>query len=126
VPGQEEQAAELLVRCFYAHFNARDVDAMMAAMTDDCVLESGGPPPDGTRDQGQVAVRRYWEDLFRAVPGLMVEIEDMYATGDRCTCQWVLRWVDTGGSAQHLRGIDSWRIRDGRIAEKLTYIKGNV
>jgi hypothetical protein len=34
---------------------------------------------------------------------------------------WVFRWDDTGG---HVRGVDVIRVRDGKVAEKLAYVKG--
>ena len=41
------------VQRFYEAFNQHDLDAMMAAVTDDCVFEGPYPYPDGTRNQGQ-------------------------------------------------------------------------
>ena len=40
-----------------AAFDRGDIDAFMAAMTDDCVWESFTPTPDGERHEGQAAVR---------------------------------------------------------------------
>lgn len=52
---------------FQKAFDAQDVDAIMAAMTPDCVFEDTSPP-DGTRHTETSAVRAAWEFLF-AVPG---------------------------------------------------------
>jgi ketosteroid isomerase-like protein len=41
-----------------AAFDRGDVDAFLAAMTDDCVWESFTPAPDGRRHEGQAAVVR--------------------------------------------------------------------
>ena len=41
---------------FNEAFGLRDVDAIMDAMTDDCVFESTAPP-DGSRFEGQEDVR---------------------------------------------------------------------
>jgi hypothetical protein len=34
------------------------------------------------------------------------------------------RWVDASGLPGHVRGVDVLRVRSGRIAEKLSYVKG--
>jgi ketosteroid isomerase-like protein len=105
-------------------FNRHDVDAVMAAMTDDCVFESTAPAPDGARYEGQAAVRGFWEELFRSSPRAHFAVEDLFAAGDRCTVRWLYRWVDRDGKAGHVRGVDVFRVRDGKVAEKLSYVKG--
>ena len=66
------------IQRFNDAINRHDVDAAMAAMTEDCVFENTYPPPDGERYEGQAAVR----------------------------------------------GVDVFRVRDGKVAEKLSYVKG--
>jgi ketosteroid isomerase-like protein len=77
------------VQQFNDAFNRRDVDAVMAAMTDDCIFENTFPPPDGERYQGQDAVRAFWERFFRSSPHSRFETEEMFACGDRCVVRWV-------------------------------------
>lgn len=112
------------VNRFNDAFNAHDVDGVMAAMTDDCVFENTYPPPDGKRHQGQAAVRAFWEEFFRSSPSAVFETEEMFAAGDRCTVRWVYRWKDTAGNDGHIRGVDVFKVRDGKVAEKLSYVKG--
>lgn len=100
-------------------FNRHDVDAVMALMTDDCVFENTSPAPDGERHEGQAAVRTFWERLFSGTPDARFESEDSFAAGDRCTVRWRYSW--DGG---HVRGVDVFRVRDGKVAEKLSYVKG--
>jgi len=64
-------------------FNRHDVDAVMAAMTDDCVFERSTPPPYGTRSEGQVAVRACWEEFFGASANSTFETEEIFGVGDR-------------------------------------------
>ena len=109
---------------FNEAFNRHDVDAVMAAMTDDCVFESTYPPPDGERFEGQAAVRAFWERFFQSSPRAWFEVEDLFAAGDRCTARWRYRWVDPDGTEGHVRGVDVFRVRDGKVAEKLAYVKG--
>ena len=108
------------VNGFNEAFNRHDIDAAMALMTDDCVLDTTWPPPDGERIEGQVAVRAYWEQMLRSSPDAHFEGEEVIAAGDRCT----VRWRYTFNGTQHIRGVDVLRVRDGKIAEKLAYVKG--
>jgi hypothetical protein len=48
----------------------------------------------------------------------------MFACGDRAVVGWTYRWVDENGKAGHIRGVDMFRVRDGKVAEKLSYVKG--
>ena len=116
-------ATLVLVQRFEVALNRRDAEALMAAMTEDCVFENTRPAPDGTRICGQAAVRRFWEEFFRNSPQARFESEEIIAAGDRCTVRWTYSWVK-GGVASHVRGVDVFRVRDGRIAEKLSYVKG--
>ena len=113
-----------MVEAFNEAFNRHDVDAIMNAMTDDCVFEGTGPVPDGARFQGQMAVRAVWERLFSSSPQAYFETEDIFAHGDRCFGRWIYTWVDGDGNPGRLRGVDVFRVRDGKIAEKCSYVKG--
>jgi ketosteroid isomerase-like protein len=117
----EDQAATTLaaVARFSAAFDRHDVDGVMAAMSADCRFESTGPAPDGEVFTGAAAVRQIWEQLFRDNPTATFVTEEQFATGDRCVVRWRYDW----GSG-HVRGIDVFRVRDGLVTEKLSYVKG--
>lgn len=104
-------------------FNRHDVDAIMNCMTQDCVFENTRPAPDGTRLVGHEAVRAYWEEFFARSPHARFDTEDVFAAGDRCVVQWVYHWIRDGKPGR-VRGVDVFRVRDGRVAEKLSYVKG--
>jgi hypothetical protein len=42
---------------------------------------------------------------------------------DRAFVRWRDRWSGTGGT-QHVRGVDPFRVRDGLVDEKLSYVTG--
>jgi ketosteroid isomerase-like protein len=109
---------------FNEAFNKHDVDAIMALMTDDCVFDNTSPPPDGDRYEGQAAVRGCWEALFEESPHAHFAAEEQFAAGDRCVVRWRYTWKDADGGEGHVRGIDVFRVRDGKVAEKLCYVKG--
>lgn len=112
-----------VVRAFNEAFNRHDVDGIMEMMTADCVFENTRPAPDGTRVEGAAAVRAVWERLFASSPQAHFEVSDMFAAGDRAVVLWTYHWVKDSGPG-HVRGVDVFRVRDGRVAEKLSYVKG--
>ncbi|HZC72297.1 MAG TPA: nuclear transport factor 2 family protein [Jatrophihabitans sp.] len=116
---QQQSAAALeAVARFAAAFDRQDVDAVLAAMTDDCVFESTAPP-DGIRYQGQAAVRAAWTEFFAASRDATFETEELFACGDRVVVRWRYAWSDG-----HVRGVDVFRVQDGLVAEKASYVKG--
>ena len=106
------------VERFAAAFDAKDVDAIMAAMTPDCVFEDTAPP-DGNRHVGTDAVRAAWTKLFASSPEGVFTTEDVIDAGERVDTCW--RYDFDGG---HVRGVDVFRVRDGLVAEKFSYVKG--
>lgn len=116
--------AQEAVDRFNEAFGRHDVEAIMAAMTTDCVFENTSPVPAGTRYEGAAAVRAFWEDFFRASPHARFEIEDQFACGDRVVVNWTYHWLDAARQPGSVRGVDLFRVRDGKVAEKLSYVKG--
>jgi ketosteroid isomerase-like protein len=117
----DDQTASTLATLarFSAALERRDVDGLIAEMTDDVVLESPGPAPDGERYEGAVAVREFFTRFFDANPAAKFDEEEVFAAGDRCLVRWRYDW-----GAGHVRGVDLLRLRDGRIFETLGYVKG--
>lgn len=112
------------IQRFHEAFNRHDVDAIMAMMTEDCVFENTSPPPDGERYCGQAAVRAYWAHFFSASPHATFETEDIFVGGDRGVVRWRYRWVERDGKHGHIRGVDVFCVRDRKVAEKFSYVKG--
>jgi len=118
------RATREAVRRFNEAFDRQDADGVMLAMTEDCVFENTCPPPDGERYLGQRAVRGFWVRFFESSPGARFSTEEMFAAGDRCVVRWRYDWVGKDGTPGHIRGVDIFRVRDGKVAEKLAYVKG--
>ena len=116
-------SARSVVERFNEAFNGHDVDGVMELMTDDCVFENTRPAPDGTRIVGQTAVRSFWVEFFQRSPHAHFESEEIFDAGDRCVVRWLYEWV-RDGTKGHVRGVDVFRVRDGKVAEKLSYVKG--
>lgn len=112
------------VQRFNDALNARDLDGMMQWLTPDTVFENTYPPPDGARYAGQTAVRAFWEEFFRGAAQARIDIEEIFGAGERCVMRWTYHWTAPDGRAGRIRGVDVYRLRDGLIAEKLSYVKG--
>ena len=107
------------VRAFGDAFAAGDPDAVLAAMTDDPLFESTAPP-DGQVYRGRAAVRDAFAEFFRTSPAARFETEAEHDLGDRVVVLWRYSWGDDA----HVRGVDVFRVQDGRVAEKRSYVKG--
>jgi ketosteroid isomerase-like protein len=106
-----------VAQAFAAAWDAHDLEATLALVTDDCAFESARPGANGPRVEGREALRRVWAPSFTAGGGSM-EVEESFAAGDRVVQRWCFRDGD-----REVRGVDVLRVRDGRVCEKLGYIK---
>jgi ketosteroid isomerase-like protein len=125
--GQDSSLSTRITRTvvdrFNEAFNSHDADALAQLLTDDTVFENTSPPPDGLRIEGREAVVRYWRDWFSRNSDSTFEAEDTIVCGDRAVVCWVYRKL-RNGQPWHLRGVDVFTIRDGKVAAKLAYVKG--
>jgi ketosteroid isomerase-like protein len=121
--GSDATDALAVVSRFNEAFDRGDVDAVMALMTEDCVFESTSPAPEGERHLGQAAVRKYWESFFGTTEAPRFENEELFVAGDRVVSRWRFSW-GSGEEGGHVRGVDLYRVRDGKVSEKLAYVKG--
>jgi ketosteroid isomerase-like protein len=118
VNAMDDQAREAIER-FHEALNRRDLDALGDLITDDCVFEATSPAPDGTRHVGRQAVLEACRVFFAGSPTTHFEMEEMFGAGDRVIVRWLYSWADG-----HVRGVDVLRVRAGRVAETLAYVKG--
>lgn len=107
-----------VVAAFGVAWAGHDLDTALSMTTDDCLFESTGPAPDGVQRKGHDAIRDAWQAIFDDTASLF-EVEESIAMGDRVVERWVYTW--TGG---HIRGVDVFKVRDGKVSEKLAYVKG--
>jgi len=107
-----------VVEEFGGRWAAHDLDAVLAMITDDCVFDATGPAPDGIRHLGRDPIRRAWQAIFEDDTSRF-DVEETFAAGDRVVQLWRYSWSDG-----HVRGVDVFRVRDGKVAEKLSYVKG--
>jgi ketosteroid isomerase-like protein len=119
----QEQATRTTIDSFNKAFNHQDVDALAELLTEDTVFEDTSPAPDGRRIEGKTAVVEFWRGWFVHNPDARFEAEEVIVSGNRAVVRWVYRKMRTG-QPWHLRGVDIFTVRDGKIAEKLAYVKG--
>ena len=112
-----------VVNRFNDAINRHDAAAVAALLTEDTVFENTGPVPDGTRIEGKAAVAAFWEKWLVANADARFDAEDVIVAGDRCTVRWIYRKM-RDGKPWHLRGVDVFTIRDGKVAAKFAYVKG--
>jgi ketosteroid isomerase-like protein len=106
-------------------FNRHDLDAIMAAFSDECVFESPrGPDPWGTRFVGKSGVREGIASRFTGIPNVRYGDDEHFACGDRGVSEWTLTGTTTDGERIEVRGCDLWVFdTDDKISRKDSYWK---
>src|SRR5689334_6690329 len=116
-------ATRKAIERFNQAFNRHDADALAESLTDDTVFEDTSPAPDGRRVEGKKQVVDYWRNWFARNADAQFEAEEMFVSEDRAVVLWVYRKT-RNGQPWHLRGVDVFKVRDGKVAAKLAYVKG--
>jgi ketosteroid isomerase-like protein len=109
---------------FNKAFNQHDLPGMLELLSPDCIFESASPSPSGALYTGKEAVAQYLQDFFQNSPQAHIETEDAFGLGYHCIARWKLTWTDAAGDEHHLRGADIYRVENGLICERFSYIKG--
>ncbi len=112
-----EPAADVVAR-FNAAWNDHDLAAALTLTSADCVFEATSPAPDGQRCAGHAAIGAAWKPIFDDLASHFT-VEDSFAAGQRVVQRWRYDW--DGG---HVRGVDVITVSDGKVTEKLGYVKG--
>jgi ketosteroid isomerase-like protein len=118
----QDAATRAAIEHFNDAFNRHDADALALFLTDDTVFENTAPP-DGKRFEGKAAVVEYWRQWFARHPDAHFETEEMIVSGDRAVALWIYRKTREN-QPWHVRGVDVFTVRDGKVAAKLAYVKG--
>jgi steroid delta-isomerase-like uncharacterized protein len=121
-----EQAASDLLRRWYAAWNAHDVDAISALMTDDVLYEDPGATEPLTR--GRARVEDWARTAFRAVPDMHLELLEEWVSPGGAVIASYFRFTATGtgpleppglaptNASFDTYGMDRSEIRDGLVA----------
>jgi len=119
----QEQSTRTAINNFNEAFNRHDADALAEFLTEDTVFEDTSPAPDGRRIDGKTAVVDFWRGWFARNSEAHFDAEEIIISGDRAVVPWVYRKM-RNGQPWHIRGVDIFTVRDGKVAAKLAYVKG--
>lgn len=115
---------EELLESFGDAFNRHDLDAIMSMMTEDCIwLTSAGEAPEGSRIEGQGAVREALAALLSTMPDARWSDPEYIIQGDRVCMKWRFTCTAADGTPVEKFGLDLLQLRDGKIWIKDTYRK---
>jgi ketosteroid isomerase-like protein len=103
---------------FVAAWSDHDLHAAIVMATEDCVVEATGPRSGGARLAGRDAVRAARRPIVDDASARF-EVEEALGACDRVGQRWLYSW--DGG---HLRGVDLFTVRDGKVTQKLSYVEG--
>jgi ketosteroid isomerase-like protein len=121
----DDDAVMALLRRFGKAFNRGDIDGILACVTDDFEwrLAEGPDAPDGKVVRGKEAVRAALEDRDRAIAEMRFSETQLTVAGDTVFGSFRAVGKTRDGKPIDRRGLDIYRIRDGKIALKDSYWK---
>jgi taurine dehydrogenase small subunit len=106
------------LRRFGEAWARRDVDALLALMTDDAVYAASVGPEPGRTFRGRTELAAGFREMFTHDAGAEIEQGEPEVFGARAVSTWTYHFP---GRCE--RGVDLWRFRDGKVAEKNAYRK---
>ena len=114
-----------LLREFGKAFNRGDIDGILACVTDDFEwrLAAGPDAPDGRIVRGREAVRSALQERDREIAEMRYSETEVTIAGDKVFGSFRATGRKRDGTAVDMRGLDVYRIRDGKIALKDSYWK---
>ncbi len=108
-----------VVVAFNEAWDARDLDAVLALVSEGCVFESARVGDNGSQIVGRNALRAAWAPGFsNSNSSGEFTYEEIIVAGDRVVQLWT---YSVGGKA--VRGVDVMRVESGEITEKFGYVK---
>jgi len=107
---------------FARGINDRDLDAVVACFADD--YHDVEPAHPTRQITGGIAdVRKNWGLLLKAVPDLRSEVSRIAVDGDTAFIEQDWSGTRSDGTKMHLRGVNVFGIRAGKIAWGRVYME---
>ena len=118
---------EAFVDRFNTVWNGHDVDGILAMMTEDVVFEASfGKEPWGSRVTGKANLREFLQEMFERVPDIRWNEIRHFAAPEIAVVEWLTSGTPCGGTRFEVQGCDILALRDGKIAAKRSYRKGQL
>ena len=117
----EEAGNRATYDAFAAAWGERDLDALMALMTDDAVYGASVGPEPGLTFRGSREVRAGFASMLALDDTACSEIVSTLFAGAVACVEW--QYTRRGEPAPNVRGIDRLEFRGGRISRKEAYRK---
>lgn len=122
-PSSTPQSNIELMRTAFAALQRQDIDAAVALMQPDFLINIAGVPG---QKRGTDTWRKHAKILFTAFPDLRVKIDDIFAADDKVTMRLRLSGTHSGeylgvqptGKHIEYESSEVYRIADGKIAEE--------
>jgi ketosteroid isomerase-like protein len=106
------------IRRMFATFDAKDVSALAAFMTDDVRLRLGNADPV----QGKPAFVEAVNAFFASVEGFRHQVLNVWSDGDALIAEFDVHYSRLDGGEVTLPCCNVFRLRDGLVAEYRSYI----
>jgi ketosteroid isomerase-like protein len=118
---------EIVVRTtldvFARAWAARDLDAIMQCLTDDCVYGASVGPEPGTTYLGQVDVRAGIAEMLDHDRAVESQTTDLVIAGNRAFWEWHYVQIGADGARRLLHGCDLFTFAGDKIAVKQAFRK---
>ena len=110
------------IRRMFATFDAKDVSALAASMTDDVRLRLGNAEPV----QGKPAFVESVHAFLASVAGFRHEVLNVWSDGDALIAEFDVHYSRLDGGEVTLPCCNVFRLRDGLVAEYRSYIDATL
>jgi taurine dehydrogenase small subunit len=118
---------EAFVREFGRVWNGHDLDGIVGMMTDDVVFEASfGKEPWGARVVGRAAVREFVSEMIGRIPDIRWDEIRHFVCPEHAVVESVTTGTPRGGTRFEVHLVDVLTLRDGKIAAKRSYRKGQI
>jgi ketosteroid isomerase-like protein len=106
------------IRMMFATFDAKDVSALAAFITDDVRLRLGNAQPVQGKPEFVEAVTAF----LASVAGFRHEVLNVWSDGDALIAEFAVHYTRLDGGEVTLPCCNVFRLRDGLVADYRSYI----
>ena len=105
-------------------FNRHDIDGVMKYFADDCVFYAvGGDECFGTTIQGSDAIATAFSGVWGGMKDAKWAHDNHFISGDNAVSEWTFTGTMEDGKRVDARGVDIFKIKDGKIVSKNAFRK---